>query len=777
MKFTDGAWLTPKTVSALHPAQVYDVEVDTDSFTVYAPTKPITHREDTHDGTLLAIRFSTPMSDVIRVNLTHYSGERPKLPKFDLAEQAPAVASIQHDDEATVLRSGRLSVRVPHAPPWHVEYVADNNVITMSGPRGMGIIETDDNGPYMHEQLSLGVGEYVYGLGERFTAFIKNGQVVDIWNRDGGTSSEQAYKNIPFYMTNRGYGVFVNHPELVSFEVASEKVSRVQFSVAGQSLEYFVIYGPTPKEVLEKYTALTGRPALPPPWSFGLWLTTSFTTSYDEATVTSFIQGMADRDLPLHVFHFDCFWMKEYEWCNFEWDPRTFPDPQPMLKRLKDRGLHICLWINPYIAQRSPLFTEGVENGYLLKKPNGDVWQTDKWQPGMGIVDFTNPAARQWYGDKLRALVKMGVDCFKSDFGERIPTDVVYSDGSDPAKMHNYYSYLYNQTVFNVLREQRGDGEAVLFARSATAGSQRFPVHWGGDCEVSFESMAESLRGGLSLGLSGFGFWSHDIGGFEGTPSAAVYKRWVAFGLLSSHSRLHGNRSYRVPWLFDEEAVNVLRKFTKLKSRLMPYLFARALEARDKGTPLMRAMILEFPEDPTCDYLDRQYMLGESLLVAPVFSDDNTVSYYLPAGRWTNFFTGEIVTGPGWMRETHDFMSLPLMVRPNSVIATGIHEDRPDYDYGDGVTLQIYELDAGKLVSVIIPSKKGEVDMRFDVKREGGTLTVDRQGASKPWKLLLVGIQSVKSVDGGTEESTPIGTLVTPVNKADRLRISMASSG
>jgi alpha-D-xyloside xylohydrolase len=392
-------------------------------------------------------------------------------------------------------------------------------------------------------------------------------------------------------------------------------------------------------------------------------------------------------------------------------------------------------------------------------------------------VDFTNPAARQWYGDKLRALVKMGVDCFKSDFGERIPTDVVYSDGSDPAKMHNYYSYLYNQTVFNVLREQRGDGEAVLFARSATAGSQRFPVHWGGDCEVSFESMAESLRGGLSLGLSGFGFWSHDIGGFEGTPSAAVYKRWVAFGLLSSHSRLHGNRSYRVPWLFDEEAVNVLRKFTKLKSRLMPYLFARALEARDKGTPLMRAMILEFPEDPTCDYLDRQYMLGESLLVAPVFSDDNTVSYYLPAGRWTNFFTGEIVTGPGWMRETHDFMSLPLMVRPNSVIATGIHEDRPDYDYGDGVTLQVYELEAGKLVSVIIPSKKGEVDMRFEVKREGGTLAVERQGASKPWKLLLVGIQSVKSVDGGTEESTPIGTLVTPVNKADRLRISMASSG
>jgi len=625
----------------------------------------------------------------------------------------------------------------------------------------------------MHEQLSLGVGEYVYGLGERFTAFIKNGQVVDIWNKDGGTSSEQAYKNIPFYLTNRGYGVFVNHPEQVSFEVASEKVSRVQFSVAGQSLEYFVIYGPTPKEVLEKYTALTGRPALPPPWSFGLWLTTSFTTAYDEATVTSLIQGMADRDVPLHVFHFDCFWMKEFQWCDFEWDKRTFPDPAAMLKRLKDRGLRICVWINPYIAQRSPLFAEGVRQEYLLKKPNRDIWQTDLWQPGMGIVDLTNPAARQWFGDKLRALVDMGVDCFKSDFGERIPTDVAYFDGSDPAKMHNYYSYLYNKTVFEVLRERRGDGEAVLFARSATAGGQQFPVHWGGDCETTFEAMAESLRGGLSLGLSGFGFWSHDIGGFEGTPSKEVYKRWIAFGLLSSHSRLHGNQSYRVPWLFDEEAVDVLRLFTKLKCRLMSYLYAQALEATHKGIPMMRAMMLEFPDDPSCDYLDRQYMLGESLLVAPVFSHDGVVTYYLPPGRWTNFFTGEVVEGPGWMRETHDFKSLPLMVRPNSVLAVGSHEDRPDYDYAEGVTLQVYELADGKSVTAVIPSVAGDVDVRFEVKREGRMITVERQGASKRWQLLLVGIEGVASVEGGVIESNKNGVLVRPMYGADCLKISL----
>ncbi|HEY3231199.1 MAG TPA: alpha-xylosidase, partial [Roseiflexaceae bacterium] len=496
MKFTDGYWLLRDEVQAAYPAQAYDVETTADSFTVYAPTKRVIDRGDTLTGPLLTVTFSSPLPDVIHVKLTHFAGQPPAHPQFPLFADAAPDVIVSDDDTATTLTSGRLSVRIPRAGDWRVEFLAAGQIVTASGPRGMASVDVAGGGHYMHEQLSLGVGEYVYGLGERFTAFVKNGQVVEIWNKDGGTGSEQAYKNIPFYLTNRGYGVFVNHPEHISFEVASEKVSRVQFSVAGQSLEYFVIYGPTPKDVLAKYTALTGRPALPPAWSFGLWLTTSFTTSYDEATVTSFIQGMADRDLPLHVFHFDCFWMREFQWCDFAWDLRAFPDPAGMLKRLKARGLHISLWINPYIAQRSPLFAEGMRQGYLLQKPNSDVWQWDLWQPGMGIVDFTNPAARHWYGDKLRALLDMGVDTFKTDFGERIPTDVVYYDGSDPARMHNYYSYLYNQTVFEVLREHRGDGEAMVFARSATAGCQQFPVHWGGDCASTFESMAESLRGG-----------------------------------------------------------------------------------------------------------------------------------------------------------------------------------------------------------------------------------------------------------------------------------------
>ena len=774
MKFTDGNWLLREGVQAFYPAQLHEIETTDTTLTAYAPTRPLRQRGDTIGGPLLTVEFSAPMADVVRVRLTHFAGQRSRSPQFVLCAHDPANAGIDDDGTAATLTSGRLSVRVPRSGAWRVEFIADGRLITASGPRGMGIIEVQGEGHYMHEQLALGVGAYVYGLGERFTALIRNGQVVECWNKDGGTGSEQAYKNIPFYLTNYGYGVFVNHPEHVPFEVASEKVSRVQFSVAGHALDYFVIYGPTPKQVLEKYTALTGRPVLPPAWSFGLWLTTSFTTTYDEATVTSFVQGMADRGLPLHVFHFDCFWMKEFHWCDFEWDPRAFTDPSGMLRRLKARGLRICVWINPYIAQRSPLFAEGMQHGYLLRRPNGDVWQTDLWQPGMGIVDFTNPSARQWFGDKLRALLEMGVDCFKTDFGERIPTDVVYHDGSDPFKMHNYYSYLYNKTVFEVLQEQRGPGEAVVFARSATAGSQQFPVHWGGDCDSTFESMAESLRGGLSLGLSGFGFWSHDIGGFEGMPPADVYKRWIAFGLLSSHSRLHGNQSYRVPWLFDEEAVEVLGRFTRLKCRLMPYLFAHAIEATRTGVPLMRAMLLEFPDDPTCAYLDRQYMLGESLLVAPVFSHDGVVTYYLPAGRWTHFLTGRVVEGPGWVRETHTALSLPLMVRPHSVIAVGNQEERPDYDYGAGVTLQVYELEEGQPVETIVPTVAGDVDMTLTVVREGRTITAVRQGSAKGWRLALIGSARIASVMGGTEVESPLGVLVEASHDTDCLRITLA---
>lgn len=392
----------------------------------------------------------------------------------------------------------------------------------------------------------------------------------------------------------------------------------------------------------------------------------------------------------------------------------------------------------------------------------------------MGIVDFTNPEAASWYASKLRALLEMGVDCFKTDFGERIPTDVVYHDGSDPDRMHNYYTHLYNSCVFDVLRDARGEGDAVLFARSATAGGQQFPIHWGGDNTSSFPSMAETLRGGLSLGLSGFGFWSHDIGGFEGTPDPALFKRWLAFGLLSSHSRLHGSSSVRVPWAFDEQAVDIARRFARLKNGLMPYLYAAAVTARDEGTPVLRAMLLEFPDDPTVHHLDRQYLLGPDVLVAPVFSPEGEVEYYVPDGTWTSLLTGSTVTGPAWLREVHDLDSLPLLVRPGSVIAAGATEMRPDYDYADGVVLRITRPTDGASVSTTVPALDGSAAAVFTTTRSGPRLVVSRGAASSgSWSVLLVGDERIIAIKGGTPVVTDEGTLIV----ADASELTVQLSG
>lgn len=721
MKFTDGFWQVRPGVDALYGREAYDAWTEADTIKITVPTKVIEGRGDTLNRPVLTVTLASPLPGIIGVTVEHHQGRRKEL-SFDLpgAESGHGQASV--DDGMARLVSGDITAEVSLGAPWDLRFVdtATGRVLTSSRDKALGYMRLDqdaqvDRGPvgngrerstrftsdtYVHEQLSLGVGELVYGLGERFGPVVRNGQTVDIWNADGGTSSEQSYKNVPFYLTNRGYGVFVNHPGHVSFEVGSEAVERVQLSVPGERVEYFVINGGAPAGVLERYTALTGRPPEVPEWSYGLWLSTSFTTDYDEDTVNQFIDGMDARKIPLGVFHFDCFWMREFNWCDFQWDPRVFPEPEAMLKRLHERGLKVSLWINPYIAQRSPLFTEAMENGYLVKRPDGDVWQWDLWQPGMGLVDFTNPGAVEWYKSQLRRLVHQGVDCFKTDFGERIPVEVDYFDGSSPERMHNYYTHLFNTAVFEVLEETHGRGEAVVFARSATAGGQSMPVHWGGDSTSTFESMAETLRGGLSLAMSGFSYWSHDIGGFEGTAAPAVFKRWVAFGLLSSHSRLHGSESYRVPWLFDqadgtaeedpESAVSVTRKFAELKRTLTPYLVQAGRAAANTGTPILRPMQLSFPEDPAVAYLDRQYMLGPDLLVAPVMQEDGTVEFYLPQGDWTHLLTGETVEGGRWLRQRHGFDSLPLYAREGAIFPVQAAETEQPPHIAPEITVEVH---------------------------------------------------------------------------------------
>lgn len=603
MKFTNGYWMIRDGVDALYAREAYELAADatTESLNVLAPTSVVRGRYDTLNLPTFNVDITTPAEGVIRVCAEHWQGAT-EYPGFPLNADEPGnrdyvtvQANGNGDGEVGVngadvtLTTGGLTVKVVKGAPWNLTFIGeDGKVLTESAGKSLGRFKLgaesnvtaqpvsefgvtmdgsarDESDVFIAIQLHLSVGEDVYGLGERFGAYVKNGQSVDIWNEDGGTASEQGYKDIPFYMTSNGYGVLVNNRGHVSFEIGSENT---------------------------------------------------------EATINSFIDGMAERDIPLAALHYDCYWMREFHWCDFEWDKRFFGDIESTLKRLHE------------------------DKGYLVRKPNGEVWQTDFWQAGMGLVDFTNPAAREWFKDKVKALLNQGVDAIKTDFGERIPRDVVWYDGSPKLSMHNWYTQLYNQAVFEAIEETYGKGNACLYARSATVGGQQQPVHWGGDCESTFNGMAQSLRAGLSLTSSGFGFWSHDIGGFEGAfPDPAVYKRWVAFGMLGSHSRLHGSTVYRVPWLFDEEdekngvalvpgqtAVDVVREFTKLKLELMPYVYQLGLQPHVNGTPVMRSMFVEFPDDPACRTLDRQYMFGPSMLVAPVFTYSGEVSYRFRCG-------------------------------------------------------------------------------------------------------------------------------------------------
>jgi alpha-D-xyloside xylohydrolase len=760
------------------PAEAYFIRKTDKEVVILTPTSHIQNRGATLGGVTLNVRITSPRADILRVQTYHHLGSIKTDPSFELELTEDLPLEVEETENCIFIQSGALRLEITKNP-WSMVFRRGTKILTTSTGKDLALMKTDwkgeyydkgdDQETYMRQQLSLGVGELLYGTGERFTPFVKNGQSLDIWNEDGGTSTSQAYKNIPFYLSNKSYGVLVNHPERVSFELGSEMVTKAAFSVAGGYLDYYFMCGSSMKDVLTAYTDLTGKPSLPPPWTFGLWLSTSFTTNYDEQTVMSFIDGMLDRGIPLRTFHFDCFWMKEFHWSEFLWDERVFPDAPGLLTRIKAKGLNTCVWINSYIAQESALFMEGMEKGYLVKKVNGEVWQWDMWQPGMALVDFTNPEACRWFSEKLEALLDMGVDCFKTDFGERIPTEgVCYFDGSNVQKMHNYYTYLFNKTVFDLLERKRGKGQAVLFARSATVGGQKFPVHWGGDCWSDYESMEESLRGGLSLQMSGFGYWAHDIGGFESTSTADVYKRWVAFGLLSSHSRLHGSTSYRVPWAYDEEAVDVVRFFTKLKAKLMPYLYRNAIETSQTGIPMMRSMVLEYTQDKNCAYLDKQYFLGDSLLVAPIFNEESIAEYYLPEGNWTDFFTGRQLTGGKWMKETTDYLSIPLMVKENTLLALGSRDDRADYDYEQNPELRLYSLADGVTASTVIYGQNGEIKWKATAARQGEEITFHLEPSTDAYEcsLRLINLTAKsKDENQATVQTQENDTLIIPKAK------------
>lgn len=594
------------------------------------------------------------------------------------------------------------------------------------------------------ESVLLRPGESVYGFGERFGPLDKRGQRLLLWNSDTTlTSSDRSYKSIPFYVTSEGYGLFVKTGSKALFEVGSEYCyNSISFEVWNNFLEYVVFYGPDLKHVLKMYTELTGRPSLPPLWSFGLWM--SRCTYQNRREVEDTAQKLREQKIPCDVLHIDPSWMRPKHCCDFEWNKEAFPDPEGMFKKLKDLGFKTCLWEQPYVPKDTSMYEEGVKGGFFLKdRENRVIHIPDFELCEAAIVDFTNPKAREWYKSKHLDLFKKGVSVFKCDMGEAVPEQAVFYNGKTGVEMHNLYSLYYQGTVFESAEEFFGKGNGLVWGRSGCAGIQRYPVQWSGDSHTTFEDMVCVLRGGLSYSMSGVPFWSHDIGGFQGPkPSQALYVRWAQWGLLSSHSRCHGTTP-REPWEYGEEAVRIFREFARIRYSLLPYIYSHAYEACVAGVPLVRPLVLEYQDDPNVRRIDLEYLFGPSLLVVPVLNEEGHAEYYLPQGKWLDWWSRKPVHGGCWNREKLPLHRMPLFIRENSLIPRMTPVEHVG-EKPEEMMLEVFVKDKAFLnyffdESFTIEALRGDGGLRLKMGPSGKMWRIVFYGENRPLKVDCAG--------------------------------------
>ena len=505
--------------------------------------------------------------------------------------------------------------------------------------------------------FTLSPDEGIYGCGESFTRLNKRGQKLVLWTQDAhGAQTDAFYKPIPFFMSSRGYGMFVHTSAPLTFDFGHSYDGAMSIFSGDPSIDIFLFVG-EPKEILEEYTALTGRSPTPPLWSFGLWMSRITYKSEDETRKVA--ARLREEKIPCDVVHLDTGWFEQDWRCDYRFSEERFDDPARMIADLGEDGFHISLWQLPYLTPNNRLFQKGLDSGYVVHDAEGNLPTED------AIIDFSDPGAVDWYKGLLRRLLEMGIGAIKADFGEAAPLAGTYASGRSGWHEHNLYPLRYNRVVAEVTREV--SGESIIWARSAWAGSQRYPVHWGGDAENTDCGMAASLRAGLSLGLSGFPFWSHDIGGFVQESPEELYRRWMPFGILTSHSRCHGAPP-KEPWNYGEEFTGDFRRATELKYRLMPYIYTQARHCSETGLPMMRALFVEYPEDPTCWLIEDEYLFGRDLLVAPMTEESDRRNVYLPPGHWTDYQEGKVYSGPGWHEVAHGDIPVVLLVRNGAAL-------------------------------------------------------------------------------------------------------------
>lgn len=540
----------------------------------------------------------------------------------------------------------------------HTRCWSDNDSTQIKVPPFSFIKRGSDNSRSINPVFSLAPGEKIYGCGESPTSLNKAGQKINLFVTDPqGPESPDMYKPIPFFFSNRGYGMFMHTSAPVTCDFGQSYIGATKLFMADETMDIFIFFG-EPKDILSEYTALVGRPQMPPLWSFGTWM--SRITYFSEAEGREVAKQLRANKIPSDVIHFDTGWFGVDWQCDYAFAADRFDNPKQMLDDLKAQGFRTCLWQLPYFTPKNKFFPELVEKGLYVKNGKGQLPYEDV------VLDFTNPETVKWYQEKLGNLIEMGVGAIKVDFGEGAPLDAVYANGRSGLYEHNLYPLRYNKAVADITRQLHN--ENIIWARSAWAGSQRYPLHWGGDAATTNTGFQGTVRAGLSIGLSGFSFWSNDIGGFVTSTPQNLYRRWLPYGFLTSHSRLHGAPPTE-PWLYnDKNFLNYFRKCAELKYKLMPYVYAQAKESSENGWPMMRALLFEYPDDPGAWMVEDEYLFGNNLLVAPMLEDGTSRDVYLPGkDKWIDYQTGKVYN-PGWNHVKCGELSIVIMVKDGSAI-------------------------------------------------------------------------------------------------------------
>ena len=568
--------------------------------------------------------------------------------------------------------------------------------------------------PFGVESFVIYPGEAIYGLGEQFGPLNKIGQTIGLWHFEGvGNTAGRIYKSIPFFMSTRGYGVFINESRPITFWVGSREYCKNQIAIEGNLVDYFFFYGSF-KDILNNYTELTGKAAAPSKFSFGVWMSRCSYSSQRE--VLDVAKKLRDMQFPCDVIHIDTGWFEEDWRCDWQFGKSNFPTPEKMFQELRELGFRVSLWQMPYVLDETKVYKEA-KRQKLIAKNKGPFALAGKYPAHP--IDFSNPEAVTWYQGKLKNLFDLGASVIKVDFGEGIEPPMKFKEYTG-RQMHNLFPLLYNKAVFEITEQTFGEG--IIWARSAYAGSQRYPVHWSGDNSSNFENLLCSLRGGLSLGLCGFTFWSQDTGGFVGTPTDDLYIRWTQLSIFQSHIRYHGcPPRYREPWNYEPETQEIVRKYLNFRYQLLPYLYTEAQIASQKGLPMLCPLVIEFQTDPNVVNIEDQFMCGRNLLIAPILTKNNTRNIYIPDGTWYDFWTGEKLTGPRWLTRTYSLEFVPVFVRAGSICTLGPEVQCTDELTDDWLYLKIYPDNAGKASYEILDRERR---VQIDARLEDGCLKV-----------------------------------------------------